>query len=79
MELKGGEHMSKEVRLRDILTPEEKNKIAKLKKKMYAAPNKREVEGISQEIYAIYEQAKKRYFQFEERTDKELSATVSMA
>ncbi len=52
--------MSKEVTLEDILKPTEKMKVAELKKTMNEAPNKKEVDGIAAEIYAIYDEVRHR-------------------
>lgn len=54
--------MTKEEKLTDLLTPDETIRVVKLKQEMLEAPNKKEVDGISSEIYAIYEEAKKRYY-----------------
>jgi len=71
--------MSQEMNLNDILTPEEKNKVANLKEQMREAPNKKEVDGIADEIYAIYEKARERYSQKDEKTQDEMSASISFA
>ncbi len=52
--------MSKEVKLEDILKPTEKMKVAELKETMNEAPNKKEVDGLAVEIYAIYDGALQR-------------------
>jgi len=54
--------LTKEEKLTDLLTPDETIRVVKLKQEMLEAPNKKEVDGISSEIYAIYEEAKKRYY-----------------
>ncbi len=52
--------MLKEVKLDDVLTLEEAMKVTELKQEMHEAPNKREVDGIAAEIYAIYDEARQR-------------------
>ncbi|MDX8362978.1 MULTISPECIES: hypothetical protein [Bacillaceae] len=53
--------MSKEVKLRDVLTPQESKKIEELKETMKKAPNKAEVHGIAEEVYEIYEKVQRKH------------------
>ena len=59
--------MSQKSKLSDILGAEEISKVAELKKEMFDAPSKFEVNAIASEIYEIYETAKGRSTKNEEQ------------
>ncbi|WP_214482941.1 hypothetical protein [Bacillus sp. SM2101] len=71
--------MSTEVRLKDVLTPQELQEIEALKEAMRKAPNKAEVNGIAEEIYSIYNKVQMRYVAEEEMNSTQNETSVSIA
>lgn len=59
--------MSQKSKISDILEAEEISKVDELKRDMFNAPSKFEVNAIASEIYEIYETAKRRSTKTEEQ------------